>query len=233
MRLKSVIVAATAAAALSAPAQAAHFQNGSFENGFAGWTVNEDQTFIVGQAYHRDENGDPDNCPGAPGAESPCPYMPTGGDFMGLLQANASNEAVLLSQTFTTGAGGATFRGDAAFLGEDYLPWNDSAFVRIYRVGGGEIATFADEPVVLFFSSIAMTGDWGATDWTHFSLRLGPGTYRVEAGVTDVNDDREPSMLLVDNFSLTPEPATWALLIGGFFGAGAVLRRRRARPAWD
>jgi hypothetical protein len=232
MRLKSVIVAATAAALLGVPAQAAgHFRNGSFEDGFTGWNANEDQTFIVGQAYHRDEFGDPDNCPGDPGAESPCAYMPTNGYFMGMLQANNTDEAVLLSQTFSTGAGGATFAGDAAFLGEDYLPWNDSAFVRIYRLGGSELTTFADDPTELFFSSIAMTGDWGATDWTHFSLRLGPGTYRVEAGVTDVNDDREPSILLVDNFSLTPEPATWAMMIGGFFGLGAALRRRRGALA--
>ena len=29
----------------------------------------------------------------------------------------------------------------------------------------------------------------------------------------------------------TPEPATWALMIGGFFVAGAALRRRAPRPA--
>jgi hypothetical protein len=30
---------------------------------------------------------------------------------------------------------------------------------------------------------------------------------------------------------VVPEPATWALLITGFFGVGTALRRRRARPA--
>ncbi|HEY2753960.1 PEPxxWA-CTERM sorting domain-containing protein [Phenylobacterium sp.] len=30
---------------------------------------------------------------------------------------------------------------------------------------------------------------------------------------------------------VVPEPATWAMLITGFFGVGTALRRRRARPA--
>jgi hypothetical protein len=35
----------------------------------------------------------------------------------------------------------------------------------------------------------------------------------------------------VDGFAVTPEPATWSLMLAGFAGLGAALRVRRARPA--
>ena len=42
-----------------------------------------------------------------------------------------------------------------------------------------------------------------------------------------------PPAALLDGVSLTtvPEPATWAMMIMGFFGLGAVLRRRRVAVA--
>lgn len=223
MRLKSAIIAATAAALLAAPADAAgRFKNGSFEHELTGWTADEEQVFIVPFANHFDEFGAPDRS-----------YDPIDGYYTAMLQANVTDEAVVLSQTFTTVGG--LFSGNAAFLGEDYLPWDDSGYVRIYQLSDdSELATFnlADNPTELFFANITGVGDWGSTDWTRFSLRLGAGTYRVDVGVIDRNDDREPSILLVDAFAMSvPEPATWAMMIGGFFGLGAMLRRRRAVPA--
>jgi hypothetical protein len=49
---------------------------------------------------------------------------------------------------------------------------------------------------------------------------------------------QNPSYYLLDHVSVThagggdvPEPAVWALMLGGFFGTGAALRRRRAAIA--
>jgi hypothetical protein len=232
MRLKSAIAVGVALAAIGVAASAADYQrfrNGSFENRFDGWVVDEDQVQRQFEAYHRNEFGAPDNCPGDPGAE-PCAYVPVDGVYMAALQANLTDAAVLLSQTFSTEGG--RFSGSAAFLGEDFLPWNDSGFVRLYQLADGEIGTTAlsENPTQLFFAEIAMVGNWGFTDWTSFSIPLTAGNYRVEIGVTDVNDDREPSVLLVDNFAMTvPEPSAWALMLAGFFGVGVSLRRRAAR----
>ena len=151
---------------------------------------------------------------------------------MAILQAGFTDEIIFLTQTFSTSGG--LFSGDAAFLGEDLLPWNDAGFVRLYRLplGDDPLPVLPDDPANLFYEDIAGVGDYGFTDWKHFSIRLAPGDYRVEIGVVDNQDDREPSVLLVDNFSLSvPEPGAWALMLTGFFGLGVALRRRRAALA--
>ena len=48
----------------------------------------------------------------------------------------------------------------------------------------------------------------------------------------EVHVRNDPYYTELDNFSIAttgaPEPAAWALMLGGFFGAGALLRRRTA-----
>lgn len=44
-------------------------------------------------------------------------------------------------------------------------------------------------------------------------------------------DDIAPLVVQADLLTAVPEPATWALMLAGFGGAGALLRRRRARVA--
>jgi hypothetical protein len=73
-----------------------------------------------------------------------------------------------------------------------------------------------------------------AAPWTHvtFSFTAGSaGSLAAYVGTTS-NDAKGP---LIDNLKLTvgdmsgaPEPASWALMILGFGGAGAMLRRRGA-----
>ena len=209
MRLKASIAAWAAAAALLGPAaaQAAAFTNGSFEENLDGWTTDDMLVSIPFVFDHRDAANAPDQ-----------EYNPVDGFFFAAMLADQGDAPVTLSQTFTTDGG--VFSGWAAFLAEDALPLNDGGYVRIFN---------ASTNVVLFSSDIAAVGDYGFTPWTHFSTRLAAGEYTIEAGVTNGSDEFNPSLLLVDNFSLTPvpEPASWALMIAGLGGVGALVRRRR------
>ncbi|WP_293905870.1 PEP-CTERM sorting domain-containing protein [Phenylobacterium sp.] len=218
MRLKASIVACAAlAVAALAPALAqAGIVNGSFEENLDGWTANEDLVQVPGISFHRDAGGVADHR-----------YDPVSGDFFAVLTPDAQDVTTLLRQTFTTRGG--VFGGWAAFLGEDTSPFNDFGYVRIVDAASG-VGVFSTS---LFAAGIGTVGDYGFTPWTSFSTRLAAGRYTVEAGATNVGDGSMPSYLLVDSFSLSevPEPAAWLLMLAGFFGLGAMLRRRRSALA--
>ncbi|MBS0360963.1 MAG: PEPxxWA-CTERM sorting domain-containing protein [Proteobacteria bacterium] len=87
--------------------------------------------------------------------------------------------------------------------------------------------------VVIEGSQLLDSPDQRATGWVQY-------TFNVTATGTDTltfAGRNVPSWDGVDNVSLTsvapgvPEPASWALMIGGFGLAGAALRRRRAAAA--
>ena len=93
----------------------------------------------------------------------------------------------------------------------------------------GETRPFDPDSTVLLTGA---TGGLGYTPWTNFRLDLDPGTYTIEAGVVNFGDAFGESYLLLDAFKVSvPEPTTWALMILGFFGMGAALRRQRPQPA--
>ena len=80
-------------------------------------------------------------------------------------------------------------------------------------------------------SSVAFNSPW-QTYGINF-VAASSGSVRVSFGNYFSNDNIGP---LLDNVSLdvsaaVPEPATWAMMIGGFGLAGATLRRRRALTA--
>ncbi len=56
----------------------------------------------------------------------------------------------------------------------------------------------------------------------------GSGVYRDPAWQGDLANLRSAAFAPV---AVVPEPATWAMLVTGFVGLGAALRRRRSRPA--
>ncbi len=61
---------------------------------------------------------------------------------------------------------------------------------------------------------------------------LAPGSLRVLVG-TDGNDNIGPLLdaVALSTLATVPEPAGWTLMILGFGGVGAVLRRRRTASA--
>lgn len=203
MRTKTLLAGAAIAAAASMAAASASAQivNGSFETGdLTGWDATNFSVVT-------DTNG----------------YFPTDGQFLASGFAGCGTGVYCtMSQTFTTAGG--VFSGDAAFLAHDYMPYDDDAFVSIASVADGAPTT------TLFSSAVDQVGNFGSTPWTHFTTNLDAGSYTVTVGVRNNLDNNYSSQVVVDNFQVSggvPEPAAWALMLTGFFGAGAVLRNRR------
>lgn len=220
MRLRAVMAAGALAATVSlAPAcvQAAELMNGSFEDILASWVADPALVAISPEIYHHDQTGAPDKL-----------FKPVDGDVLAVMVANQPADALpddapaapnLMSQTFTTDGGWLS--GWAAFLDEDGL-YNDFAFVRVYN---------DDVDFQLFQSDAFSVAPLGYTPWTRFYRQLGAGTYTLQAGIGNATDNFETSYLLLDSFAVTatiPEPASWAMMILGFFGLGAALRRRQS-----
>lgn len=217
MRLRRPILTAFTAAALALPvlgsaAHAATFQNGSFEDIVEGWTADPTWVQTPPSFVHRDEAG-----------AAVHEYLPVDGFLLGVLTPGDPPNPFIISQTFSTVGG--LFSGWAAFSAGAAALGNDSAFVRLTGSGG---------VVELFGADIATVGNFGHTPWTQFSTVLTAGDYLFEAGVIDVStgiDFFDPSFLVLDGITLAevPEPGTWALMLTGFFGLGAMLRRRRVQ----
>lgn len=209
MKLTSIALGGALAAALALPASAATFVNAGFEADLAGWTYTDGLVEVVTEAD--DATGGAE-----PFGEH---YTATEGDKFAKLTAGEAGVYTVLRQAFTVTK--LTRVGfDAAFLAFDYDPYDDDAYVRILSSGSDQ---------VVFASSVLAVGDLGHTDWARFTSELlGAGDYVLEAGVRNF-DDPDPtysSQLLIDNVGAVPEPATWGLMILGFAGVGAALRRR-------
>ena len=221
MKLTHLATTVLITGALSLPAHAADLANAGFETGdLTGWSFSEGFVQVV--TFADDATQDP-----LFGEH----YLPTGGSYFAQLTAGVDVGVYsLLSQTFTL-SGTGTVSGDAAFLAFDSAPFNDDGYVRILNADTGALV------YSLFASDVNTVGDFGHTDWTHFtSGSLGAGTYTLEAGVRNNPEDTDnsvPSELIVDSFSVAsqggdavPEPAGWMLMIAGFGGLGVMLRRR-------
>jgi hypothetical protein len=222
MTFKSLLLAGVlAGAAICASASAADLPNAGFETGdLTGWTYDAGFVEVVTEA---------DDAVASPPFGQH--YLPVEGGYFARLTAGVDlGVYTTLSRSFSL-LTASVLSGDAAFLAFDYLPdYDDDAYVRVRKAGSDQ---------VLFASSIGAVGDYGHTDWTHFtSGTLSSGSYVLEAGVRDNGDFGGSSQLLVDNFALTavavggvPEPAMWSLMILGFTGVGGMLRGRRRAPS--
>ncbi len=130
----------------------------------------------------------------------------------------------------TTGPGALLSSGVVAFSTGDTL-------ILSFDIGGDQRNGVADDWYAEFVTSLGTFGTYGnlvnATDpfatQTFVWTATGSGTAKFSIGTTSA-DKVGP---LLDNVSLAirpvvPEPATWAMMIGGFALAGASLRRRKA-----
>jgi hypothetical protein len=132
------------------------------------------------------------------------------------------------------GARGLTFTFDAAVLGQ--LPtdvgivWTDgdgpNRYFTAYDQNGVSLGTITDNSP-LFFSS---GGDGDFQNYRFFGATNSGGISKIF--IANDNGGIEVDHLQYGARSdSVPEPAGWALMIGGFGLAGAALRRRRAQVA--
>ena len=218
MKLTAPIIATAfaALAALSATQASADILNPGFESDLTNWTASPGANVSVVTSA-TDVNG-----------SFGTTYLPTQGLDFAKLTAGAANTYTTLSQTFTL-AGNARVTGDVAFVGFDFsdadLGNNDNGYVKLIRAGGGTVTAF--------YSDINTVGSLGETPWTSFSAIVGPGTYTLQFGVENANDNILSSLILADNISVAavPEPSTWALLLLGFAGVGFASYRRTRKGA--
>ena len=199
MRAKSAILAvAVAALSLGAAASANAATNLGFETGnLSGWTLSG--------------NGGVDDSYGA--------FTAIQGSDLAYVQAGYQGVYSTLSQVFNLVAG-QTIKGSVGFQSNDYMPYNDDAYLAINGVH-------------LFDFNVAQVGNNGNSGWKTFSYTAAAtGAYELKLGVRNAFDSSGPSGAVLDNISTTaavPEPATWAMMLLGFGATGALLRSDRLR----
>jgi hypothetical protein len=163
---------------------------------------------------------------------------PLGGQFFSLSQQGGPG-SYSLTQSFTFGGGAVVisfdmfannYAGATINSGRDYTTGPNQNATADILLGGADAFTNANSAIVaVLYGPGADTGA-NPNPWTHYSstVNLAAGSYQIRFAETDNQLFFNQG---VDNVSVTaggvPEPASWALMIGGFGLAGAALRRRR------
>lgn len=199
MRIISILKLAAAAASIavaSAPAQADPVNFGFEDATLLNWSGNGGTAFVTPTLGH---------------------YLAKDGVIFGAVQAGLGTDVfTTLSRSFNLKAGG-TISGYAGFLSNDYLPFNDSAYVKVNTTD-------------LLYWDVSAVGDYGESGWTFFNF-VAPtdGVYTLQLGVANHGDNNLDSQAVIDAIHATgmvPEAASWAMMVLGFGLAGAALRTR-------
>ena len=221
-----------ASAASSASAATNLLTNGSFESGdFTGWTTNfvpgtdnggGDTTPVV-IAYNQ-----PGNFPlGAFGESIPVDTLSGGADQASGRYAAYFSSDFTASETISQSI--ALVAGTSYTFGFDYyLPANG----QVNPFNATFSASFAGNSIGTLSAAAQPTQSWQSISQTFTALSSGPGTLALSFAsngfpAKDFVIDR---VYVTSTSSLVPEPASWAMMVGGFGLMGAALRRKRANP---
>lgn len=220
--MRHLLLGAIALSALSAPALAGNqLVNGSFEDGFNGWTLGgtSDDGFPPVVISYNNSDGYPTGAFGEPipidNAVSPSPDAAgTHGAYFVADEAHPQTLSQLVS----------IVNGLEYEFGFDvYVPFNgshnpnDATFSAV--VGGDNFATFA--------ASDLTPGTWLHYQATGFATGTGMVSFDF-----DFNSFGIPAKdFVIDKVYFgtpgVPEPASWALMLGGFGMVGCAMRSRR------
>jgi len=172
---------------------------------------------------------------------------PPSGNASVLGQDSAPENAAYLSQTINNLVVGQIYAVTFAFAGAqlrspDGTLWNGATNEGVEINLGGTYDTSAlggtasqaytggQTDIVTYDNYQPTVPDHGSTAWQqavmYFTATAKQETLNLEAISTSSGD---PPFALIDNLQMfaVPEPATWAMMILGVFGIGAVVRRRR------
>lgn len=213
MRIKYLAIA-VAIACSTVPAKANLVSNGDFENGsFSGWTTN----FGAGTApvviQYNQASGYPTGA-----FNEAVPPAPGGGNYGAYFSSDLGIDTISQSLSLISGV-----QYTLSFYA--YAPTNGLAnpFAASYLTSAGTVG-----------SNVTITGlvDNLSAGWNHFTGTFtadGPGTLVLTfQGLGNANQGFA-SDIVVDNFdvSAVPEASTWAMMLLGFAGVGAMAYRRR------
>jgi hypothetical protein len=122
------------------------------------------------------------------------------------------------------------------------LALNPLSTLTLFDTGGGVIKTFtstASTQTVLnvigddfFTAGVPLNGNLGALEFINPNISGLSGTKNFTADVIALQGSTMQVLTdlpVVGSPGAVPEPATWAMMLAGFFGLGAALRRSRAR----
>ena len=135
-----------------------------------------------------------------------------------------------LDFTFTLTKTNVLRIADGGFDGDQFdvtINGSDAGFTTPTVFDGADVeyGTFTDDHECF---SCAFFDPTYNTVFSHGEYILGPGTYDITGSAV-----LDPLFAGVAGIALgaVPEPATWAMMLTGFFGLGAVLRRSRRQLA--
>lgn len=227
--MKNVFLSLVALSALAAtPALAGNqLVNGSFESGLAGWTLGglSDDGFPPTVIDYNSNAGYPtgaynepvpvDNATGNPNFDA-------AGDHALYFVADLAHPQTLSQMVSIVNGVNYTFGFDV------YLPQNGA--------NNANDATLSASVAGLTFANFNASST-PKTMWMHYSASATAGSTTLGTFEFAYNSFGKPAKdFVVDRVYFTPtaavpEPATWAMMLMGFGGLGAVLRRRRTVSA--